>query len=424
MTRYRIVSPMSRPLIRRNMIRRTMSRRRSVRFDRALLVIQSDDWGRVGVRDREGSNELQAAGLRLGENPYDFYSVETSDDLHALSALLQKHRDSIGRHPCIGMNFVMANVDFPRSRENKTERPFVSLKPLTDGLPEPWRRPGLMEGYREGIRLGLLCPALHGLTHFCAAAVERALTTDVERRELLHKLWGAGTPYIYWRMPWVGYEYWDPALPPKERFLSLDAQRSAIDRAVEIYEDLFESSPVSACAPGYRANQDTRSALFAAGVRVLQGGPGNDGWPVFDNTFDDSADGSFADSIGDALDDSRDTLAGSVFDKYEMLCTFRNVEIEPATGECRLEEVVERTDDCLSRGLPAIVSIHSINFHSTIRDFRTPALRLLDDFLGAIERRWPDLLYVNDGDLWEIATQGAYVADSGKIRVRATLVEA
>ncbi len=393
---------------------RKASPRRSLRFNRPLLVIQSDDWGRVGVRDREGWDELQASGLRLGENPYDFYGLETADDLDALSDLLQKHRDSTGRHPCIGMNFVMANVDFrharPHIREDKADGPLIPLKPLTEGLPEPWRRPGLMESYQEGIRRRLFYPALHGLTHFCPAAVERELAAEGERRDLLHKLWDAGTPYIYWRMPWVGYEYWDPASPSQERFLPLAVQGTAIDRAVEMYKDFFGPSPLSACAPGYRANEDTRSALFVAGVRVLQGGPGDDDGPAFCETFDDSFD--------DALDDSRDVSS----DKHAMLCTFRNIEIEPATAECKLEEVMARANDCLSRGRPAIVSTHSINFHSTIRDFRTPTLGLLDEFLSGMERRWPDLLYVNDGDLWGIATRGVYQAESGSVKVSATFV--
>jgi len=57
----------------------------ALRFDRPLVLLQSDDWGRAGVRDREGWDELRAAGLNLGEKPYDFYSLETAEDVHALA---------------------------------------------------------------------------------------------------------------------------------------------------------------------------------------------------------------------------------------------------------------------------------------------------------------------------------------------------
>ena len=353
-----------------------------LRFDRPLVLFQSDDWGRVGVRDREGWDELRARGLNLGEKPYDFYSLETSDDLQALTDVLRKHRDSAGCHPCIGMNFIMTNVDFPRAEKGAQEIP---LRPLADGLPEPWQRTGLMDAHREGIRERLFSPALHGLTHFCVAAVRRELQAGGERGQLLRTLWRAGTPYIHWRMPWVGYECWDPALAPDERFMALADQRATIHRAAEIYRALFASIPLSACAPGYRANQDTKTAWFEAGIRVVQGGPSE--------------------------------RQGPTLDANGMLLTFRNVDMEPATEACELESVVKQANDCLARGLPAIISIHSINFHSTIRDFRTRTLAMLGGFLGAMERKWPDLLYISDGDLWQIATQGVFAGELEKIKV-------
>lgn len=366
-----------------------------LRFNRPLVLFQSDDWGRVGVCDREGWNELQAGGLNMGAKPYDFYSLEAPDDLHALSDVLKKHRDSTGRRPCIGMNFVMANVDFPRvlgvsPKGNSAEKRMreIPLRPLTDGFPEPWQRSVLIDAYQEGIRDRVFYPALHGLTHFCAAAIERELESNGERYQLLRTLWRAGTPYIHWRMPWIGFEYWDPSLPPNERFLTLAKQRTAIHGAAEIYRALFASIPLSACAPGYRANHDTKTAWFEAGIRVVQGGPGE--------------------------------LQSPVVDTNGMLLIFRNVEMELATDTCELATIVKRANDCLSRGLPAIVSIHSINFHSTIRDFRTPTLSLLHDFLSALERKWPDLLYAHDADLWHIVTEGFFDGETEKIRVDVT----
>jgi len=44
-----------------------LSTNHGLRFSRPLLLFQSDDWGRAGVRDRAGWEELQASGLKLGE---------------------------------------------------------------------------------------------------------------------------------------------------------------------------------------------------------------------------------------------------------------------------------------------------------------------------------------------------------------------
>ena len=61
-------------------------------FDRPLVLFQSDDWGRVGVRDQEGAEQLRAAGIKIGERPYDCYSLETSDDVGALSETLKRQK--------------------------------------------------------------------------------------------------------------------------------------------------------------------------------------------------------------------------------------------------------------------------------------------------------------------------------------------
>ncbi len=45
-------------------------------FGRPLVVLQSDDWGRVGIRDQEGWEELRSQGINLGERNYDYYSLE------------------------------------------------------------------------------------------------------------------------------------------------------------------------------------------------------------------------------------------------------------------------------------------------------------------------------------------------------------
>ena len=368
----------------------TSSANQGLRFNRPLLLVQSDDWGRVGVRDREGWEQLQAAGIHLGEAPYDFCSLETAADLRALREVLGKHVDSVGRHPSVGMNFIMANLDFDRCLASRREE--ISLVPLTEGLPGQWQRHGLFEAYREGVQEGLFFAALHGLTHFCAKGIMRELGADGERAELIRKLWSAQTPYIHWRMPWIGYEYWDAELEPERRFLSLDDQRSAIHRAAEIYRTFFSASPSSACAPGYRANADTKEAWFEAGIRVVQNGPGERKAPYLDD--------------------------------HGMLHTFRTIEAEPATSNCDLADLASDVEECFTNGLPAIVSIHSINFHSSLRDFRTPTLAMLDEFLKATEKKWPNLLYVHDADLFHIATEGFYLVHGKKIEVGVTSMAA
>jgi hypothetical protein len=366
---------------------RNLVPREGFHFDRPLVLLQSDDWGRVGVRDQEALAELRSAGLKLGEGPYDFYTLETAGDVAALQAALHRHKDSAGRPLCIGMNFVVANLDFKKMAAHDFRE--IHLLPLAEGLPEGWNRPGLFEAYREGIAERVFHPALHGTTHFCRSAVEPYMTDRGERGTLLRLLWQSGTPYIHWRMPWIGYEYWDPEKPEDERFLSAKAQHDLIGYGVGEFAKLFSRLPRSACAPGYRANEDTHRAWAEFGLRVAQNGPGIQAPPHVD--------------------------------RHGVLQLHRTVEFEPAVNPSfSVEACLRDAEVCFARGIPAIVSVHSINFHSTVKDFRSHTLALLEQFFSALEAKHPDLLYLHDEDLYDLITKGSGGTTGEAMRVNVT----
>ena len=356
-------------------------------FDRPIVLLQSDDWGRAGVRDCEGFQQFQSMGLELGERPHDFYSLETAEDISALRQVLRRHRDSTGRPSCMGLNFVVANLDLKRMAAHGLRE--IHLLSLAEGLPDGWSRPGLWQAYRDCVAEGLCYPALHGTTHFCRVAVERYMNDGGERGELLRRLWHAGTPYIHWRMPWIGYEYWDPEKPENERFLSAEIQSELIGSAVGAFAKLFSAVPRSACAPGYRANADTHRAWAEYGIRVAQNGSGS--------------------------------LMPPHIDRLGMLQLYRNVDFEPAVDPAfSVERCVRRAEDCFTRGIPAIVSVHSINFHSSVKDFRSHTLECLDQFLSAIEAKHTDILYLHDEDLYDLVSKGTCENSGGVARVNVT----
>src|SRR5579871_645691 len=353
-------------------------------LDRPIVILQSDDWGRVGLRDREGLEQLRSAGLALGERPYDLYSLETAEDLAALSNLLKRHRDSAGQLPSLGMNFMVSNLDFGKMAADAWRR--IHLLPLAEGLPQGWDRPNLLEGYRSGIRDGVFQTALHGSIHFCRPALERSLEHDSDRRRLLHTLWQAGTPYVHWRMPWIGYEYWDPEQPEDQRFLPAEIQKELIGHSVGAFAKIFSTLARSACAPGYRANEDTHRAWAQHGIRVAQNGPG--------------------------------ALLPPHFDRFEILHLSRTVEFEPATDpKFSVETCLRQSSECFALGIPAIVSLHSINFHSTVRDFCSVTLQALDEFLAALESKHANLLYLHDEDLYDLVTKGRYSSQPRNVQV-------
>ena len=67
-----------------------------------------------------------------------------------------------------------------------------------------------------------------------------------------------------------------------------------------------------------------------------------------------------------------------------MLNLHRTIDVEPFQRDLPLEKYMQLAERCFARGIPAIISVHSINFHSSLKDFRGPALRVLDEF----SRHW------------------------------------
>ncbi len=343
-------------------------------FSRPLVIFQSDDWGLVGIRDAGGFERLRSRGVPLGRHPRDYYSLETPEDLSALYGVLLSHKDSAGNSPVFVFNFVLANVDF----EKVVDRGFLELflKPLCDGLPSPWKEEGLLAAYGEGISAGLVCPALHGVTHFCRRAVEEVLKRDGPEGKLTRLLMREGSPLAYEHTPWAGFEYRDEGKMTGEGWLDAGGQTDAIELGIELFGKTFGRNPLSACAPGYRANPDTFRLYAAKGIRVVQNGPGIDASPY----------------IG----------------RHGLLHLHRNVSFEPAldpdarTAEKAFKDAVRN----IEAGRPAVVCMHSVNFHSRLRNYRDATIEFLDDFLARLENRFDDLLYLSDEDLLRIADTG------------------
>jgi hypothetical protein len=174
--------------------------------------------------------------------------------------------------------------------------------------------------------------------------------------------------------------------------LSADTQADLITIAAEIFKAFFSTAPFSACAPGYRANGDTHLAWSRLGVRVAQNGTGAPLPPHLD--------------------------------EWETLNLHRTIDFEPSQRELSVEKYMQLAEQCFAHGVPAIVSVHAINFHSSLKDFRGPTLQGLDRFLSGLETKYPNLLYVHDGDLYDLATRGKFKGAHGSVSVGVKLQDA
>jgi hypothetical protein len=350
---------------------------------RPLVILQSDDWGMAGIDDKDRVDRITKDYPRNPASQHlDYYSVETKEDLSALYEVLSSHRDSMGNHPILGCNFIMANVDSRRVVEGGFEKLF--LQPLHGGLPWPWKRPGLLEAYGEGICRQYLYPALHGVTHFCYPAVERIIREDAPRGRLLRNLLRIGAPQAILFSPWAGYEFRDD----ESGWLSLAEQEKTVTQGRALFRKTFGRPPLSACAPGYRANAATFRAWGKAGIKVVQNGPGLKAPPF----------------IG----------------RHGLLHLHRNAPFEPAIdpGYFTVERAFQAAQRSVEAGGPIIICTHSVNFHSTLRNFRDLTLERLHQLLSRLEDAFSDLMYIHDEDLWHLVRKGEFSRNGKAVSVK------
>src|SRR5262249_40627185 len=224
-----------------------------------------------------------------------------------------------------------------------------------------------------------------------------ALAENGDRARLLRAFWKAETPYVYWRMPWIGYEYWSPE-KPQPGFLRQQRQRELIQQSCSEVLALFGRKVVSAGAPGYRANRDTHGGWAENSIRVVQNGTGSG-------------------------------LQAPYIDEFGLLHVFRAIDLEPALKEVETKKSLEIACACVTRRIPIVISVHAINFHSSLKDFRTPTLNALDSLLTSLESKFPDLLYLNHEELHKAATDGilpsgdSYTAEGARMQRKPELQE-
>jgi hypothetical protein len=337
------------------------------RFHRPVVLFHSDDWGLAGVPTPEVYALLRSQGMVVEANPWDSYSLEKAEDLSALYGILSRHHDIHGRCPAMVFSFVLANIDFPGMIKNGSDE--LLLQPLRNGIPDPWDRPGLIKAYREGIRTGFIYPSLHGNTHFNASTVSSILGSGGEYKQLLISLYREGTPQLYSKTPWLGFEYRAANGIFARPWIPLGDQKKIIAQSVDEFEQTFGVQPISTCAPGYRANHDTWRAWAGQGFKVAQEGPGLEAGPYQDH------DG--------------------------LLHLPRTVSLEPALVRDRdcLSKALKQVHIAFDKGWPAVVCMHSINFQSAVVNYRDRSLKLLDQFLIHLEQHHKDLSYLHDGDM-------------------------
>jgi hypothetical protein len=301
---------------------------------------------------------MRVEGLDVGRSPWDFYGLETEEDLEELGSCLESIRDRDGNPACVTANFVMANADL-RGMRACAYREFI-WKSIDAGFPAPWTD-RLADTYRSLVERGVFYPGLHGFTHFNIPAFLASLRENSALGEMARRLAQRDVPYMASLTPQFNFALLD-SRAGDGRLLPIEAQAEWLEQGISLFRDTFGFTPVTFCAPGYRADEDTRREAARNGIRVMQ-------------------------------------VAGKqipmMCDDYLLLV--RNLAFEPAlSGGANMSDLLRSARQAVAAGVPIIVCSHSINYLSRFNAKAQFSRRLLKELLERLRDEFPDLRFSND----------------------------
>lgn len=134
------------------------------RLGREILVIESDDWGSIRMSSKKAYESLVSQGIPVDKCPYNtFDSLESSSDIEAIVELANKFMDRKGNPLKITANFIMANPDFEKIKEDHFQN--YHYRDLLHSYQYYQGSVDTFNSIKNSIESNVLYPQLHGREH-------------------------------------------------------------------------------------------------------------------------------------------------------------------------------------------------------------------------------------------------------------------
>ena len=353
------------------------------RTNRKLIVIESDDWGSVYMSDKRALEEMKAKGIPLHSHYLKNDTLESNEDMEMLMDVLRKHKDASGRYVVMtGVN-VVANPDFEKIKANGFKKYEYELFTETaKRFPQSDRIHSL---WKQGIEERLLVPVFHGREHL---NVQRWMKLLQEGNETLR----------------IAFEYGVSTLPREINGEELTDLRAAfdidtqndlkylekvIDTGLDEFESLFGYKSTFFIPTNGPFNNNLEGLLSKKGVKYIGTGKVQQ------------------EPLGEGKYKKHFRYLGKKNRLGQMYLT-RNCFFEPISEEFPKERdwvasCLKEIEIAFNCHKPATISSHRVNYMGTINpENRAEGLKKLDQLLGAIIKKWPDVEFITSMELGDI----------------------
>ena len=353
------------------------------RTNRKLIVIESDDWGSVYMSDKRALEEMKTKGIPLDSHYLKNDTLESNEDMEMLMEVLRKHKDASGRYVVLtGVN-VVANPDFEKIKANGFKKYEYELftetakrYPQSDRIHSLWK---------QGIEERLLVPVFHGREHL---NVQRWMKLLQEGNETVRTAFEYGVSTLLREIN--GEELTDlRAAFDIDTPNNLEYLEKVIDTGLDEFESLFGYKSTFFIPTNGPFNNNLEGLLSKKGVKYIGTGKVQQ------------------EPLGEGKYKKHFRYLGKKNRLGQMYLT-RNCFFEPISEEFPKERdwvasCLKEIEIAFNCRKPATISSHRVNYMGTINpENRAEGLKKLDQLLGAIIKKWPDVEFITSMELGDI----------------------
>ncbi|KYP15121.1 hypothetical protein, partial [Flavihumibacter sp. CACIAM 22H1] len=357
------------------------------RTTRKLLVLESDDWGSIRMRNNAAYTKLLKQGYPVDKGAFErFDQLESKQDLDALFGVLVKHRDANNRPAVFTANTILTNPDFEKIENSSFTEYHFEL--FTETYHRYHKDNEIWNYWMNGISDKVFWPQYHGREHYNVSYwMERLRNGD---RNVLDAF---AVEMVGIPAKQAGSAFNDLVVTASFRNEGqLQKIAASFNEGAELFKQVFGFYSKSFIAPVYTWNTEIEKAVYEKGVQFIQGGryqkspekPNGKINPVYH-------------SLGER-------------NQFGQTYLVRNVFFEPSTQSDKVTHFANALayiKAAFRMKKPAIVSTHRLNYMGGLNEKnRTENLALLDRLLKNTIDAYPEVEFVTSDELGELIAKG------------------
>ena len=357
------------------------------RTRRKIVVIESDDWGSIRMSSKKAFNELLRAGIPIDNCHYNLYDgLESNNDMEMLMQTLEQFKDSSDRPPVITTVNIVGNPDFEKIASNG----FTNYE--YEAVTETWKRYSehdqVYDLWKAAIKKRLLYPAFHGREHLNTERWMRALQAKSKSIHLAfsHQVTG---------IPGIGIE--GEKLPDLQAAFDIDTKenlphlKEVLQSGLDLFENLYGYRSRYFVAPNGPFNNSLEEDLHKLKVKYIYSSKKQ------------------IEPLGQNKYKNHIRFPGQK-NKWGQHYLSRNCFFEPASSGFEHPANTDWVNNCLGEmeiafrwHKPAVISTHRVNYIGFLHpDNRTRSLKLLQELLEGMLKRWPEIEFMTSVELGDL----------------------